>query len=275
MKFLLCILIVSVSTSALAFRLNTNTGAAFSKDEIKIYVTSNSTCTNAGISNEDLLSISVKAAKKYWNKIATADLKIKKGGILQTTDAKFLTGELCVKNCNAGTAVPEVSHIVIACNNNTTDNFTSSSMYALTAPVDVSSSTIKGSVILVNDSATTQFSTLSNSEIETVMAHEIGHAIGLGHTDKREALMHSEFNENRKRLAQDDIDGASYLYPNQLHGCQDLLGISLTTGVSNPPKGPGSFIKSSLIGLSIGFLMYFLMVFITNSILASRRQSLF
>jgi len=250
LTFLLC------SFSAKAFFLNTSTGAAFD-NEVSIYVTSNSTCTNAGITKERLLEIAVQAAEKYWNRVPTANLTLKRGGILTTTDNLFLTGKLCATGCNAATDVPAVNDIVIACNNNSVDNFPSSAYLALTAPNNLSSSKISGSVILINDTATTSFNTLSSAEVESVLAHEIGHAIGLGHTGKTEAMMYHLNNPDRKKLAKDDVDGVSYLYPNQFDGCKDILGLSL--GLSDPkdPPSNNNFILSLFMGLSVGFLSLF------------------
>ena len=61
-----------------------------------------------------------------------------------------------------------------------------------------------------------------------VVAHEMGHVLGLGHAATEEALMY--FSIGRKEnlvLAQDDIDGVSYLYPRRepddgLLGCGSL-----------------------------------------------------
>lgn len=49
-----------------------------------------------------------------------------------------------------------------------------------------------------------------------VAAHELGHALGLFHSDKKEALMYPVYNFSRSpaqfRLSQDDIDGIQSLY---------------------------------------------------------------
>ncbi len=99
MKILILLLLTSLN--AQAFYLMTNTGAAFSQKEVSIYVTSNSTCTNAGLSNTQLLDIAVDGANKFWNRVPTADIKVKRGGILQTSDNNFLTEKLCVHTSEA------------------------------------------------------------------------------------------------------------------------------------------------------------------------------
>ena len=259
------------TTSAYAFTLMTNTAARFSGKEVKIYVTSNSTCSNAGISASDLLDIAMDGANDFWNNVPSSSLNIKRGGILETNDSLYLTGELCAKDsvnsCNPSTTIPIGSQIIIACNSNST-NFTSTVTYALTAPVDVSSSTISNSVILINDISGSTFSNLSYHERRSVLAHEIGHAIGLGHSNKSEALMYFKNRDRMNRLSQDDIDGITYLYPNKLDGCGSFFGMTLgdSNNNSNNTLGPGpKLFSSSLLGLGLFILFYLLTIKITTS----------
>lgn len=258
MKLLIGFLLLSLVNLSFAFTLNTNIDANFDKKEVKVYVTSNSTCTNAGVSAESLLDMAEDAAEKFWNRVPTSYLRIRRGGILQTTDSKFLTGKLCVTDsqavCDSSTSIPAVDDIVIACNSNTTDNFKSSSYYALSIPNNFSSKKIKGSVIIINDSSNTVFNTLSRSEMVNIIGHEMGHAIGLGHTDDSAALMyHTEFS-SRHRLGQDDIDGVTYLYPNKLNGLTDCSGIfagTINSDTNTPPNNLGlnNFFLAFLLGV--------------------------
>lgn len=243
-----------------AFTLNNNIDAGFADNQVKIHVSANSTCTNAGVSKESLLDMAEDAANKFWNRVPTSNLQLKKGSTYSTgdsaKDSRFLTGILCitdsVTSCDSETAIAPVNDIVIACNSNTTDNFTSDGMYALTLPNNIANKSIKGSVILINDSAETPFAGLSRSEMVNVIAHELGHAVGIGHSEKSQSLMYASYYPDRDRLAQDDIDAVTYLYPNKLNGC---TGMFATIG---PPKGARSFMVTLLVGLSIGFLMIFL-----------------
>ena len=262
MKYLILFII---SFKAYSFRLNTNIGAAFD-NEVNIYVTSNSTCDQFSMSPSELLEIALDGADEYWNTVATANLTLSRGGILDTTDSDYLTGELCAEDsdtsCPAG-SVPKANDIVVICNSNTT-NFPSSTYLALSAPNHLSGSEIKGSVILINNSTNTNFGNLSRSEQVSVLAHEIGHALGLGHTEDNAALMYYRTNEHRFALAKDDVQGITYLYPyspGSLIDCDLLFGGTIKD--INESSLPINGLKSLFLGLFIS--IFFIKLFITVS----------
>lgn len=278
-------ILLLISTNTLAFTLNNNIDAGFSKNKIEIRVSENSNCTNAGVTKEDLLEIAQEAASKFWNRVPSSNLHLKMGGLFSTSDSLFLTGVLCITDsvisCDSTTAVPKVNDIVIACNSNTSENFTSSGLYALTLPNNIANKKIKGSVILINDSNDTPFSGLSRSEMVNVIAHELGHAIGIGHSPKTQSLMYSRFYPGRDRLGQDDIDAVTYLYPNKLDGCSSILATIATIDRDDsqlPPGGQNSnwmFVITLFSGLSLCFLMKKFTTFLFKKITQSniyRRQ---
>lgn len=50
-------------------------------------------------------------------------------------------------------------------------------------------------------------------DLQTVYLHELGHALGLGHSSDAQAVMYAYYTGARCALSQDDIDGVSALYP--------------------------------------------------------------
>ena len=53
----------------------------------------------------------------------------------------------------------------------------------------------------------------SDYDVESVMLHENGHVLGLGHSSVTQAVMYAYYGGLRRSLHQDDIDGVTSLYP--------------------------------------------------------------
>jgi hypothetical protein len=85
-----------------------------------------------------------------------------------------------------------------------------------------------------------------------VIAHEIGHALGLGHSEVSEALMYYQIVPKRSTLGQDDIDGITFLYPVGIPG--DLAGCGFLGGTI-AFKGDDDDIDPQFWQMGIGFLM--------------------
>lgn len=83
-----------------------------------------------------------------------------------------------------------------------------------------------GAIVINVDDATPQSITrmMENTAI-AVIAHEMGHVLGLGHSTESKALMHHDVTKRRAAtLHQDDIDGLNYLYPRNEFGGDGLMG---------------------------------------------------
>lgn len=84
---------------------------------------------------------------------------------------------------------------------------------------------------------------ISNMNADTLriaIAHELGHVLGLGHSDELSALMYFSLEGKEDlRLSQDDVDGVSYLYPRHeifgdgLMGCGTLKSQSSRNDLNN------------------------------------------
>jgi hypothetical protein len=92
-----------------------------------------------------------------------------------------------------------------------------------------------------------------------IIAHELGHAIGFGHSADSAALMY--FDASKKtalKLAQDDIDAISYLYPRNELGGDKIFGCGTVAvvgrggrgGRSGPGSGTGAATEFALLLLA-------------------------
>ena len=98
---------------------------------------------------------------------------------------------------------------------------------------------------MINDVAGTQFAVKSRTEKVSIIAHELGHAFGLGHSPVKDSLMYYATINMRESLGSDDIDGISYLYPKQQPmSCGSIVDKSKSE--NNP---------NQWLGLLVGFLI--------------------
>ena len=247
MKTLTLLFILLLSFSSHAFTLNNTAKLVFNEDEVKVNVASG--CTNIGTTDAELLELVGKAVDTFWNTSPTSRLKLRKGSVVNM-DAKFHSDSICTAstNCDPNPDLAVDSDILISCNVNTS-NFPSSSILGITIPNNISGSRIVGALILINDKSDTQFDSKSDDAKVAILAHEIGHAFGLGHSPVVDSLMYYATVSQRRALGRDDIDGISYLYPKQ-------QPVSCGTVDFSGGKNGGSdwwsglFIGFSMIGLA-------------------------
>jgi len=252
MKWIL--LTLALSTQAFSFTLNNNFGAAFKKNRVNIYIDRNTTCS--GMTVYELQDLISPAIDNFWNKVATSSLKLNAAGFNDTTVNNINDGRLCAPTdstclddatANGEDIVAPVDEIIIACNNLNTNFGNSGTVLAVTVPNHFAGKKIAGSVILINSAGSSVFFSLSREDKISVLAHEIGHAIGLGHAENKhdDALMYYRTINHRKALGQDDVDGVSYLYPQKMDGC------GLFSGTINEKKGPPFWQMGATLGLMI------------------------
>jgi hypothetical protein len=259
-KFIIKLIFLSFTffpTNILAFTLNNNISAGFPHRSVGVFVTSNSVCTNAQVSKEQLMAMISEAINQYWNTVPTSSLRLYNGGIFTTSDNNFIIGHLCSAETSVPCVtpiVPKVNDIVISCNTNKDDNFpdvggSPSSILAITLPNNVSGGSIIGSAIIINDTLDTRFRDLSWADQVAVIAHEIGHAIGLGHSPSRSNLMYADVIPVRHSLGRGDIKGVSYLYPVKFDGC-GLFGT-----IDDQAPNQFNFLYNLLLGLFVSLIL--------------------
>jgi len=244
MKALGLLFIFLFAFDSQAFTFNNSVKLVFAQDEVTVNVANG--CTNIGIDSHEMLSIVSDAVNDFWNKAATSRLKLRAGSVVNVS-SNFQTDNICVPStsCTPNPDLAVSSGVLITCNSNIT-NFPSSAILGVTIPNNISGNTILGSLIMINDRATTQFATKSRAEKVAIIAHEIGHTFGLGHSPVPDSLMYFATVESRKSLGRDDIDGISYLYPKKQPGgtCGTISDIS---------KKRPDFMSGLFIGLSLVF----------------------
>ncbi|MBF0298351.1 MAG: matrixin family metalloprotease [Oligoflexia bacterium] len=175
--------------------------------------------------------------------------------------------------------------ILLVCSANTTDFPLGSSSLAVAVPlIDSETKNIRSGIILINDtninngnnSNNNAVKNLSDEELKSVLAHEIGHALGLGHSPTDVSLMYYMLTPNRTALSFDDIDAITYLYPNKLElfGTKFCGQISIDNkdnkkdiniGNGNNTKYAFIFFVNIFIGLFITMWLYRFYLFIYSN----------
>lgn len=236
-----------IASNAYAFTLSVSNGAFYQSNQVRINVGDN--CQNLGVTSGGLLSLAVEAAEQFWNKVPTSRLRLEQGAVIPVA-AAFRSDSICNSDnpCVPNPALIHAHEILITCNVNAT-NFANTSIIALTVPNGVAGQNITSSTLLINDNAGNQFQSKSRAEQISILAHEIGHAIGLGHSPVTDSLMYYLSIATRFRLGWDDIDGITFLYPVE----QPLSGCGSVDLKGSTPSQMGPLILGFLFALLAGF----------------------
>jgi hypothetical protein len=160
---------------------------------------------------EDQLLTLLDQAIAAWNGVSGADLRLSRAAVASTaTAADFIGGTV--------TGVP-----VILCDPafGTTNSVDSDFIPAATR-LSMPNGPIEYGGILLNaeSGAAADLANISSAQITVILAHEIGHVLGLGHSSVAEALMYYSITDKTlPTISEDDQDGLSFLYPrNELSG---------------------------------------------------------
>lgn len=243
----LILLALFIPNIVFAFTLN-STGKSFKTNKIKINIASTS-CAGAGFSTAKFRELLIEAVDEYWHQVATSSLEL---------DVQEI-GTIDINGDDFGDAVvkADTNTILAGCNDSATgfDGGGASSSTLGAAMMSCSLEDCK-SVLIINAHADSLVPTLSESDVKATIAHELGHAFGLGHSEYKHSLMYySAGGKVQKWLGEDDIDGVSYLYPNdpQIGGLLGSCGTISTT--KNDSK---NFLSSFFFGVvAITLLMLF------------------
>jgi hypothetical protein len=226
------ILLLFSASNASAFTFSNSVGAAFDQDVVTVNVNA-AGCTNISTSNNLMLDIVKTSINRFWNKVPTSKLKMQVG-TFTTVAAAFKTDDLCTNpgntTCDINAALLVSNNILITCNTSV-NNFPSTNVLAAAVPNNISGQTTIGGIVVINDLVTSQFGSKTFDDQVAIVAHEIGHVLGLGHSPASDSLMYFRTVNYRRSLGADDMDGITYLYPaSQPISCGT---IELTNGSEN------------------------------------------
>jgi hypothetical protein len=201
---------------------------SFPSDKIVINVT-NDDCSNAGItSSAQLLGIAYGAINRFWNRVPTSSLELSQGSVTSiSSNGDTSTSALAVKG--------SPNSITVGCNDDVAGFSNASDGILAVGGIICNGNGCFGGII-INAHANSTVDDQSSDVLETILAHEVGHSLGLGHSEKTYALMHYTISGKvQKKLSQDDIDGISSLYPQdkQLAGLLGSCGIIEESGPPN------------------------------------------
>ena len=195
--------------------------------------------------SEAMLDAAIDRAVALWNTVPSSSIRLERGSVVSTTAAQ----------ADAGSAADGTPTPLIVCDPNL--GTTLSPPPSLPQDVNqIPGSTREkangltlnyGTIALNADpSANTNIANLSPNTLAIIIAHEIGHLLGLGHTSNPENLMYYNATlRTELSLSQDDIDGVTYLYPrhelfgNGLLGCGTVEKPSFIEGRSSGRSASG------------------------------------
>ncbi|RLA65386.1 MAG: hypothetical protein DRQ88_03450 [Epsilonproteobacteria bacterium] len=211
----LLIFFLFTSLQAHAFTFNNNIEARFEDPSIVVNI-NGADCENSQLDPDTLYQMAYDAVTDYWNQVPSSSLFLKMGTITEDATNTFYTEPICSSQdpCVPNENIKVDKYILISCNDDP-QNFPSKNILGLTLTNNISGGYIRGALFLLNDTPGNLFNDLSRDEIVAVIAHEIGHAVGLGHSPTEDALMYFSLIPKRRSVGGDDIAGVTYLYPKE------------------------------------------------------------
>jgi len=245
LRILLATLLFTLVQSANAFTLNYD---STNKKILGAWTTSTVTFdynfSNCPASvSVSTLTAAVQSALDVWNGVPSSSLELKLGTAVTTTAA-------------AAKAQTTAGNPVIVCDTAyTADTGLDGNFSPAAASVGAVDANwhIDYAVLYLNAEVgkTDIISNIPTSILSLLMAHEIGHSIGFGHSSDTNALMYFDASlKTTLNLSKDDVDGVTYLYPrNELggsgvFGCSTIAAAGSTLGKSkhddDGPSGPVS-----------------------------------
>lgn len=199
-----CIIFFSLCWQSLfAFTLISSDPPLYGENEVLVDLTSDS-CSNTGYTPLQLFNLIQETLDEFWNQVSTSRLHLRVGAIVPTIAAHMTSPSDIVK-------VAESNHILVGCSSEVPE-FAQGNIGAVGVIAYWNGATRGG--VLVNDAEASRLSNLPVSQMKALLAHELGHALGIGHSEDNGAVMYySVAGKLQEHLSEDDFDALSYLYP--------------------------------------------------------------
>lgn len=229
MRFIFVTLSVFLPNMAAAFTLNSSNDSLFrgwQNPEVTFNVNTANCPTGMDIPGL------IEEAVKVWNNVPTSRVKISYNSSTSSTTFASPTTVYCETNFQGVTGADQ-DYVPAA------------------AAVQPSGHYAIGGLLYLNVSGgQANISLYDRTSLLVIIAHEVGHILGLGHSQEPSALMY--YNAGGKQhltLGQDDIDGVSYLYPRNEFNGDKMMGCGLLRNSSSLPRHPsgGTFAMLMLL----------------------------
>ena len=234
-KLPLVILLFLLTSLAHSFTLTWNIPPRFPSGNITVKVNTTSCSDGVSESYSEIQALLKEAVDNYWNQIYSSSLNFK------------VEGTITVTNTAEQLAAAAKNFVAVGC----VDMGNSSSSYAAASLACLKSNgvcTDARGYMYINDNSNSPWKNAERDIKVAILAHEIGHTIGIGHSEKSYALMYYATNNSdiQTYLSEDDADAATFLYPDD----PVLLGLAGNCGAVASTQPSLSYKKSFFYGIS-------------------------
>jgi hypothetical protein len=204
----------------------------------------------------DDVTSSVGSAIEVWNNVPTSALVLSLGGSYTLSGA--LNTYVGTTATNSAPARNPIIYCDTAFQANAGVSADSIPGYAAAQNMTASGQ-LQGGLLVLNfqTGARANVRTLGSTSASIILAHEMGHVLGFGHSSDTNALMYYSTGPSRSLvLGQDDINVLSYLYPRQEPGQGGFLGCgTVTTRRDFGSGGSGSGSGAAELGLWFALIL--------------------
>ena len=239
-----CWVLLFLSARSDAFTVMDEAESRFVDPEVAVDVSS-SDCGNIGMTSEEMLNLVEEAVDKYWNRIPHCSLKLVRGNVVDIPVTEIDMGNPIAQRAVSNSIGN--NRILVGCNELT---FAGDGGFTLGAGLIYNN---RG-LVFINSSEDNVFQRISGEERLAVLAHEIGHAFGLGHSADSVALMYYNISGKiQKKLNTDDFDGCAYLYPHEFPGSCSLAPYLKKEGGAT--GGNGGIGQIMFVSIFLGFVL--------------------